>query len=479
MLTENDNIDQLFRSALGAYEKAPPASVWDNIEDQLDSMKRIRRIKILKSMGIAATVLIALVTGWWMTNPGESTLTRQNSISEQKVSNTNINLPSTKKTPEITIAGIGKGDSDSSGHTVAVNPKSPSKVSSLATFAANTSFINNDGQLTPKKSSGERVLTDSEKEALDKLQQNFKIVKKITDWISDKVSNDTIRKPSPDSKSTILKTLTQIISDRTIASAFVNPVKTNSGKWSLKAEFAPVFYSQRPNKGQLSNLNYTGSQSYSPQRTTSENTVSAGIMAGYKVRKRMIVKTGIVYNKIRQTSLNVVFAGTNSFYKSPGVAMFATTPTGEVVLNKIANNNMATAINSYYQLDNVSLPSGDNALRQNIEFIEIPLLATYKLNDKKVAVGLTGGLSTSIKVGNSAVLNWNGEKISSGETSNVRNMVYSGIVGIELGYEISNRVSIYVEPRLKHYINSLSMNKSVNYRPSQMEIATGLTYCFN
>ena len=110
---------------------------------------------------------------------------------------------------------------------------------------------------------------------------------------------------------------------------------------------------------------------------------------------------------------------------------------------------------------------------------QIPVQATYKLIDRKIAVGLTGGISTNILVGNKAILSENGEQISTGETANMRNVVYSGSVGFEVGYEITNRITLTVEPRLKHFINSISSNKSVNYKPSQMAIVTGLTYSFN
>ena len=73
----------------------------------------------------------------------------------------------------------------------------------------------------------------------------------------------------------------------------------------------------------------------------------------------------------------------------------------------------------------------------------------------------------------------NGEKISTGETSNMRNIVYSTAVGLEIGYAITNRITLTVEPRLKQFINSISTNKSVNYKPSQVAIVTGLTYSFN
>ena len=73
----------------------------------------------------------------------------------------------------------------------------------------------------------------------------------------------------------------------------------------------------------------------------------------------------------------------------------------------------------------------------------------------------------------------NGNQITAGETTGLRNIVYSGVIGLELGYEITNRITLTIEPRLNRYINSLNSSKSVNYKPYQIGVATGLTYSFN
>jgi hypothetical protein len=175
--------------------------------------------------------------------------------------------------------------------------------------------------------------------------------------------------------------------------------------------------------------------------------------------------------------------GANPIYNVAANATLASTPSGFVNLARIGGGDMQSdpiSGNSGYLLSSAyNKSSATNDLKQDIKYIEIPIQATYKLIDKKIAVGLTGGISTNILVGNKAILSENGENISTGETSNMRNVVYSGSVGFEVGYEISNRITLTVEPRLKHFVNSISTNKSVNYKPSQMAIVTGLTYSFN
>lgn len=482
MLNENKKIDQLFREKLGEFEKAPPMFVWTNIQGQLNAQRMNRRIVLLKTVGIAAAIVLAFLAGWQMTNPTNKVATPQNSIAIQKESNNNAD-PSAKantETSEIRSVNIDKDNSNPSKPAQKVNTNSPSNLSSFATFAANTSFLNNvDGTVTPK--SGELELFSTEKEFINELHQNFKMVKKVSDWIAG-VKKDSIIVPKSNSNATINDPFNRSASEGSVEIAFNKSVR-NNGRWSLKAEFAPVFNNQAQNNAKGSNLFYSNSPNYKPQETTAENTFSGGMVAGYKVGKRLIVKSGFVYNNIRQTTRNVDFTGGNPLFNMSGGSTLASTPAGQVNLNKTVNTQARNVMNSDFQLSSSTKYSANysanNELKQDIEFIEIPVQATYKLIDKKLNVGLTGGISTNILVGNKAILTDNGERISSGETANMRNVVYSGAVGLEIGYEITNRITLTVEPRLKHFISSLSTSNSVNYKPSQIGIVTGLTYSFN
>ncbi len=478
MLNENKNIDQLFREKLGEFEKTPPMYLWTNIQGKLNAHRSERRIAMLKTVSVAAAIVLAFLAGWWITNPIGKDTFRQNSVAEHRDVISNVNPSANKNTASTEILSV-TSNQDTSGASP-IPPKvihsSASKLSSLATFATNTSFIANDNPSTVQRT-GELELFNNENEFIDELHQNSKIVKKLADWIAS-VRKDSIFPTETNSKSVVIRPFSYTSSNNSGTLAMNNLAK-NNGRWSIKAEFAPVFNNQTQNSGQAGSLMYTNSQSYKPQVTTSENTFSGGMVAGYKVSKRLIVKSGFVYNNIRQTTRNVDFMGVNPLFNVPGNATLASTPAGQVNLDKMVNTRVGANLISDATLNYSSKSTVENVLKQDIGFIEIPVQATYKLIDRKIAVGLTGGISTNILVGNKAILSENGEKISTGETSNMRNIVYSGSVGLEIGYEITNRITLTVEPRLKHFVNSISTSKSVNYKPSQIAIVTGLTYSFN
>ena len=477
MLAEKRNIDQVFREKLAEYEKTPPAFVWTNIQGKLNTRKRERRIGMLKAVGIAAAIFVAFLAGWLTTNPTDKIAVRQNSVAEKAIVNPGIE-PSAEKRADPAVQEDNTtivANTSTPESSQKANNKKTLQFSSLASFAANTSFVDNANLLKSQKSS-ELVLFKSEKELLEHLQKNFKMVKKLTDWIAS-VRKDSVPVNNP--KTFTIGAFKQT-SDNTSMASTVNVTSRNKDRWSLKAEFSPAFNSQAPNSGQHGELAYAGTGSSKPQETSTENTVYGGMIAGYKVGKRLIIKSGIVYNNIRQTTRNVNFMSMNPQYNVPVGTALASTPVGKVSLNNTGSSRTAAALNSDNTLSNsAQYYSAASELKQNIEFIEIPFLATYKLVDKKVVIGLTGGVSTNILIGNNATLSENGGKISGGETTNMRNVVYSGAVGLEMGYAINNRITLTVEPRVKRFINSLSSSKSINYKPYQVGIVTGVTYSFN
>jgi hypothetical protein len=478
MLDANKDIDQLFRKKLGDFEKTPPNLLWANIQTRLDQKQNGLRLTMVKTVGIAAAILLAFLAGWWMTNPTNKGTIPQNSVAIQNKINPNIDAPTNKASETIEMLSVNANPVAPaiSKSSQKVDKTSSSNLSTLATFAANTTFINKlNDKVEPKTS--ELELFNSEKEFLSILQSKFKLAKRLTDWITTSKNDSTITVGS-NIKSLNIKPFNDVSTGEITSITYNNPAKNTSGRWSLKAEIAPVFNSQPQNNRQGSSL-FSDSRNYLSQRTRASNTVSAGMMAGYKVGKYLVVKSGLVYNKIHQTTSHVNLMGAIPTSYILGYEINAITPSGQVTLTRKGNSGI-NADPIFNKLSGISTSYSFNGeLSQNIEFIEIPLQATYKLISKKVNVGLTGGISTNILIGNKANLSDNGTGIGSGETGSMRHIVYSSAVGVEIGYEITNRIVITVEPRLKRYMNSLSSNKSVNFKPSQMEVVTGLSYSFN
>lgn len=152
---------------------------------------------------------------------------------------------------------------------------------------------------------------------------------------------------------------------------------------------------------------------------------------------------------------------------SAGVIQFDEVPMGIVLNSSFDGNTLATAV-----------VSSNAKLIQNFEYLEIPLYLRYTLFDSKFDVQMIGGFSTNLLVGNKAFVENSSGRSLVGKTQDMESMNYSSTLGIGVKYDLSKRVSINVEPRIKYYLNSLSSNSSVNYKPYSIGVFTGLSYEF-
>ena len=213
----------------------------------------------------------------------------------------------------------------------------------------------------------------------------------------------------------------------------------------------------------------------------SMSTISGGMIASYQLNKRISISTGVRYSQMKQ--------GTHSAYtlnaKSGITYLEPVEKSGNIsrdvslylpsVSSVVYSNGMKTASNG---LQAAAANVFESDISQDFKYIEIPVQATYKLIDSKLSIGVTGGISTNILIGNIASITENGIRLSKGNTDNMRDVIYSGSAGVEFGYGLAKNLVLTVEPRLKQYMHSVSSNDMVNFKPLQMGIFTGLTFSF-
>ena len=296
-------------------------------------------------------------------------------------------------------------------------------------------------------------------------QNNLQVFKKLTDWfasINNRFNNSVvIQKNQPDYR---LNEQFSAMNHPEIVLASKNEPFRKTGKWSVGAEVSPVYAMQ---------TQFGGIRS--AQKTSAENSISGGMMAGYKIGKHITIKSGIIFSQFKQLTKNVDFILAAPASQYIFKTSQATTPSGKVNLNKVTVLKMGMLLNS----NNLPLSGFQSDLKQEFGYIEIPVVAVYKIIDRKFNIGVTGGISTNILTGNNATLFENGQRVNGGETANLRDVIYSGAVGLELGYDLGNRITFTVEPRIKHFLNSLSSNRAIDFKPSQLGIVTGVTYSFD
>ncbi len=444
MLTENEDIDKLFFQKLGNYEKTPPPSVWSEIEESLNAMDRRRQFKKFKTIGIAAATILGILSVWGIINYSYRPDFRPPMIAKNTAPAMLKDYAVTASKPAISENKTSNHSLNTSYSTVKTNNVNHSNISSLAAFAANTTFIGTKGGISISKS-GDSVLIDPQNSVDQHLMQAEKLAEKVANWIEassvreNDETKDTIKVIHNQGKSWLGQ------NSRGNSDTFNSNLQPKKRKnvWSLKAEYNRVIRSQSQNYGMIGSTAALGFQYYPATKSIASNEFSAGVVAGYKLSKKVVVKSGIEYNSISESIKDIDI----------------------------------TLIN--YPGKKGSNQTNETSFKRTFEFVEIPLRATYLIHDNGFLMGISGGVSGKFLTGNKAGLYVGKEQVVSGQTPDISNIVYSGMLGLELGYEISNRFSISVEPRFKHYISTLSTNKSANPNTNQFEISTGLTYSFN
>jgi hypothetical protein len=465
MLTDKKNIDQLFESKLRDYEVTPPASLWNRIETELNKQDRAHKVSRLKGFGIAAAVLSAFLAGWWLSGHTGFNGTPEQISAEAKVPITEETLQNESSAP--IASGFSNAHAkETENHASAVNPvnhRYKPSLASIASFASNTSFLNKNLESSATEVR-DTVLFDVEKEFLSHFQNN-NLIKRFSDWFS--TTNNNVNSNCSNHQLT-QASQTKSPQDINKAPSF-NPYSKEetvkkTGNWMLSAGIGPVSVSRNQ-----------GGNSIQGQNTSSENSFSASMLAGYKFGKRIVMKSGIMVSQLKQVTKNMNYPATYSSTEIAFRTAHVTTPSGSVRFAGTAALKSNTLLSQNIQ----PLAGSEQNLKQEFSYIEIPVQVGYKLIDRKINLALTGGISTNILSGNSAGLYENGQKVNSGQTSNLREITYSGSVGMEIGYDLGNRITLTVEPRIKHFLNSLSSNSAIDYKPYLIDIITGVTYSFN
>ncbi len=254
----------------------------------------------------------------------------------------------------------------------------------------------------------------------------------------------------------------QYYSDNKRGSSTERKTAPSTGLWRIKAEISETFTAM------LSGTTTPGTD------TKSLNTVGGGMVASYKVSDKITISSGIRFSGMKQGSHS-----TYSMAKTSGITYLQPVEksgnlTRDVSLKLpetysiVYSNGMATNAENTFVSD----------IAQSFQYLEIPIQATYKLIDKKLSVGITGGISSNFLIGNTASITENGIKLSTGNTDNIRNVLYSGSAGIEFGYDLGNKLMLTVEPRVKQFMHSVSSNDQLNIKPMQVGIFTGIAYSF-
>ena len=432
-------MDIFFRNGLKEFEVLPPPEVWENIQPLL--RKREKSMNLYRIAAVA-TILISLSGfSYWLT---------------RQVSN-DFRGPAISLNQE----SIPSGSYTAKANSLKIQPVNIS----VAHERDKEEII--DIESRPEEIRGSQIITSR--------LNNVPLTQDIAGNLFKPVVFANNEFSIKTSTSGIGKTLVPGVSQGT--------EKPNSkiNRWSLGAVASPDFYSSF-NSGQ--------SKASSDLANTEKSVVSysGGMAFSYKLNKRVSIQSGLIYSSVGKEVTGLgLYSGFNQYFSAKGGSEFSVQTSNGVIVATNSNiylrDNVASRVqtrfsSAVFDPAKANLTYLDNSINQNFNYLEIPLLFRYKAIDRKIDVTVGAGLSYNMLVGNSAYANVDGVKYPIGKTEGLNPVNFSSSVGLGFEYNLSQKISVDLEPTFRYYLTPFSDIAGSTGHPYGFGIFTGLSYKF-
>ncbi len=418
-MIERKNIDRVFQENFKDLEIEPGNKVWENIEVSLNENHYKKTISLWQRLSGVAMILVLFLTGGiWYTNSNaeRSSVNRITNIDNNNFNNDNvipINKPIEKTQERVAQTDITKN-----------------RVTGKKTTPVFVKNPNNDV-----------IITTTDISSVYKNVENKYIIDK-NDFIDALRSEQSI--------------ITQIESGKEIIKKSVE-----GKKWSVGPTVSPIYYNSLQ-KGSPVNDNLANS------KTIADDAFSYGVKINYQLTKKINLQSGV--NKV-EMAYNT--KGVNAFISSDKNAVTNTNTNKPGVILTPSVNNSGDLLNG----NRVSKSGAKGDINQSLEYFELPLEMKYNLYDNKLGFNLVGGVSTYFLTNNSVYFVSQDQITDLGGASNLNTINFSGNVGFDLDYKISNSWYFNVTPMFKYQFNTYS-NNSGNFRPYYLGVYSGLNFKF-
>jgi len=479
MSKEEHNIDRLFKESFKDFEVNAPENAWGNIEKQL-VQKNTKPIIPLwqKIAGVAAVIAITILAGsqWFMTpetnksfvdTPNTEKSNDDQNIKNKPVNerfinpniqNTNTVVSSDKinTTTNQTITNSkesDKGFSNSSTLSSKTNQAvaNTQKESSNIKMKPSENYSRSNLAVTPTNFENAEYSTVISSFDSNTLAQNLK-----TDLESDQISNRQNKFVKPNQKSLI-----EVAAEIKEEEKYVKKDKQENS-WYIKPQISPIFYGSLGSGSAID-------QNFDQSSGQGEVNVSYGLNVAYKLNEKIKIRTGI--NRVNLNyNTNDVFVLPSSGYSS--INNVDVVPTFQ---NSIINRTQLTELEESEM--SIRLPSDESQLQQQLGFIEVPMEVEYKLVDKAIDVNIIGGASTLLLNNNSIDIQTGNDSTFLGEANNVNNLSFSTNFAIGLGYDISEKLALNLEPTFKCQFNTFQPGTS-DFQPYFIGVYSGIAFKF-
>ena len=201
--------------------------------------------------------------------------------------------------------------------------------------------------------------------------------------------------------------------------------------------------------------------------------LSGGLKVAVNTGKRLSIQTGIMYTKIGQKTEGEK----NTSVYNLNMTAIAGPRQVRNIPSLLGNIKTTKKLPSVYYATTFSSSGGGN-IEQVFEALEIPLALKYRLNNNKLKISVLGGFSGSFIVANKAYLNYGNNRKYVGTTEDIRTFNISTDWALGVEYPIFPRITFMVEPGFRYYLQSISKNKDIDFKPYMFSFSTGIGISF-
>jgi hypothetical protein len=525
-MKEQKHIDRLFQEKLKDFEATPSNAVWENINAELHSDNKARKIIPLwiRLSGIAAALLLLFTIGNAVfntinENPEQDTIVDTNNSSDTDINEMNkvskddiINLNNNILETEHIVAEGSENKlkteplNNASKTTKVTDNNSYASKNALVNSKQNTSNIlkddnpvnqnlkttdestktavvqNNTGVSKNKKSITSNTL---EKADTKNVKSNAVVQNTKSDAVIDKnktIENavaktvlDETNNSADNIEDTIEKETIGADEKTSIEDALVENVKQDEKKkknkledrWKVSPSIAPVYFNTL---GAGSSIH----EQFNQNTKTGDVNMSYGVRGSYALTEKLSVRAGV--NKVTLGySTDDVFM-LNNVTSTPTDARFALR---NVDLIEEAQNTSFVSVEefNFAQVPSVLSDQIIGSIDQKLGFIEVPLELEYEVSSQKLGLRVLGGFSALFLNENEVYSTLDSQTILIGQATNINKTSFTANLGVGMDFKLSEKFKLNLEPTFKYQLNTFN-NTSGDFKPYFIGIYSGFSFKF-
>jgi hypothetical protein len=448
MGTKKD-IGKLLNEQLSGFSKAPHDKVWANIEAELKKSKR--RIFPFWLIFLGAGLLILSTASIIVYNNYVSTQQEQldtdsinNTTIDQKMANPTLETKTNKLvTPQNdSIVNRSIVSTNDANQTLKISKKQNSGSTSTSTANKLSNSKGNPNNNFKNNNNSKKALKDS---------------KNTFSEYSQKLNNILFLQGYP-----IVFLKTAIDTNIQLQSEPIIPIEKNKHKktkpkedhntFLLKAYIGPNYFNSLEKGSSID-------EDLISNRKTAAINISYGAAIVYEFSPRSRISFGIARSNLSYTTKNADATNSNGqLIKSYGFYRLSINSSPEEI---------SASLGALSTID----------LKQNIGLWEVPIEYSYKIIGRKLNLKTYGGVSfISLSENSITAVSSNGNSLNIGKATNLSKLSASLNFGTGLGYKLSDKLELFMEPTFKYHINLF--DHSDNFKPYGLSARVGLLYRF-